>query len=212
MQQTVDLMTALFNAHMTMFGPERLLNTMPIPPARQLTAGGAPVEVFTPKVDDGECLLIAKVTVDRVAGDHFTKLRSILRKSAVNDGIHVETEIRPERLKPLEQHKYRPAGPHVLVTIDVQADAAFHMAEAIACSGMRIPALKDTKWANTRWIMSNDAWISGKDGRTTMILTPRAHHSFWNAIGYQPNGKPATVSKRNRRSMANAHTTFEAAK
>src|ERR1017187_6371097 len=33
--------------------------------------------------------------------------------------------------------------------------------------------------------------------------------SFWNAIGYQPNGKPATVSKRNRRSMANAHTTFE---
>ena len=39
MQQTVDLMAALFNAHMTMFGLERLLNTMPIPPARQLTAG-----------------------------------------------------------------------------------------------------------------------------------------------------------------------------
>ena len=182
MQQTVDLMAALFNAHMKMFGLERLLNTMPIPPARQLTAGGAPPEVSTPKVADGECLLVAKVTVDRVAGDHFTKLRSILRKSAVNDGIHMEVEVRPERLKPLEQHKYRPAGPHVIVTIDIQAYAGYHMAEAIACSGFRIPALKGTKWASTRWSMSDDAWISGKDGRVTMILTPRPLHSFWNAI------------------------------
>jgi hypothetical protein len=55
MQQTVDLMAALFNAHMTMFGLERLLNTMPIPPARQLTAGGAPTKVSTPKVADGGC-------------------------------------------------------------------------------------------------------------------------------------------------------------
>src|ERR1035437_1824260 len=99
MQQRVDLMAALFNAHMEMFGLERLLNTMPIPPARQLRAGGAFLEVSTAKVPDGECLLIAKVTVDRVAGDHFIKLRSILRKSAVNDGVHMEVEIRPERLK-----------------------------------------------------------------------------------------------------------------
>ena len=209
MQQTVDLMAALFNAHMMMFGTERLLNVMPMPPARQMTAGGAPPEVSTPKVADGECLLIAKVTVDRVAGDHYTKLRSILRKSAVNDGVHREVEVRPDRLKRLEQHKYRPAGPHVMVSIDVQADAGCQLAQVIACSGFRIPALKDTKWANTRWIMSNDAWISGRDGRVTMILTPRPLHSFWNAIGYQPNGKPATVSKRSRRSMANAHTTFE---
>jgi hypothetical protein len=202
-------MAALFNAHMMMFGTERLLNVMPIPPARQMTAGGAPPEVSTPKVADGECLLIAKVTVDRVAGDHYTKLRSILRKSAVNDGVHREVEVRPDRLKRLEQHKYRPAGPHVMVSIDVQADAGCQLAQVIACSGFRIPALKDTKWANTRWIMSNDAWISGRDGRVTMILTPRPLHSFWNAIGYQPNGKPATVSKRSRRSMANAHTTFE---
>src|ERR1035441_2054273 len=111
MQQPVDLMAALFDAHMEIFGLERLLNTMPIPPARQLTAGSAPAEVSTPKVDDGECLLIAKVTVDRVAGDHFTKLRSILRKSAGNDGVHMEVEIRAERLKRLEQNKYRPAGP-----------------------------------------------------------------------------------------------------
>src|ERR1019366_411449 len=108
MQQTVDLMTALFNAHMKMFGLKRLLNTMPIPPARQLTAGSAPAEVSTPKVDDGECLLIAKVTVDGVAGDHFIKLRSILRRSAVNDGVHMEVETRSERLKRLEQQKYRP--------------------------------------------------------------------------------------------------------
>jgi hypothetical protein len=209
MQQTVDLIAALFNVHMKMFGLERLLNTMPIPPARQLTAGGASLEVSTPKVADGECLLIAKVTVDRVAGDHFTKLRSILRKSAVNDGIHMEVEIRSERLKRLEQQKYRPAGPHVMVTIDAQTDAGFCMAEEIAACGVRIPALKNTRWATTRWVMSNDAWISGKDGRTTMILTPAALPSFWNAIGYRPNGKPATVSKRNRRSMANAHTTFE---
>jgi hypothetical protein len=202
-------MAALFNAHMTMFGLERLFNTMPIPPARQLTAGGAPPEVSIPKVADDECLLIAKVTVDRVAGDHFTKLRSILRKSAVNDGVHREVEVRPDRLKLLEQNKYRPAGPHVMVSIDVQADAGSQLAQVIACSGFRIPALKDTKWANTRWIMSNDAWISGRDGRVTMILTPRPLHSFWNAIGYQPNGKPATVSKRSRRSVANAHTTFE---
>jgi hypothetical protein len=209
MQQPVDLMAALFNAHMAMFGLERLFNTMPISPTRQLTAGGAPPEVSTPKAADGECLLIAKVTVDRVAGDHFTRLRSILRKSAVNDGIHMEVEVRPERLKRLEQHKYRPAGPHVMVTIDAQTDAGFCMAEEIAACGMRIPALKSTKWATTRWVMSNDAWISGKDGRTTMILTPVALPSFWNAIGYQPNGKPATVSKRNRRSMSNAHLTFE---
>src|ERR1017187_9804728 len=136
MQQTVDLMTALFNAHMTMFGLERLLNPMPIPPARQLTAGGAPVEVSTPKAADGECLLIAKVTVDRVAGDHFTKLRSVLRRSAVNDGVHMEVEVRPDRLKRLEQHKYRPAGPHVMVTIDAQTDAGFCMAEEIAACGM----------------------------------------------------------------------------
>src|ERR1035441_807099 len=116
MQQPVDLMAALFNAHMEMFGLELLLNTMPIPPARQLTAGSA--EVSTPKVDDCGCLLIAKVTVDRIAGDHFTKLRSILRKSAGNDGVHMEVEIRAERLKRLEQQKYRPAGPHVMVTID----------------------------------------------------------------------------------------------
>jgi hypothetical protein len=83
------------------------------------------------------------------------------------------------------------------------------MAEEIAASGMRIPALKDTKWGTTRWVMSGDAWISGKDGRTTMILTPVGLPSFWNAIGYQPNGKPATVSKRNRRSMSNAHLAFE---
>ncbi len=211
MQQTVDLMAALFNAHMTMFGLERLLNTMPIPPARQLTAGGAPPEVPTPNIADGECLLIAKVTVDRVAGDHFTRLRSILRKSAVNDGIHMEVEIRPERLKRLEHHKYRPAGPHVMVTIDAQTDAGFCMAEEIAASGMLIPALKGTKWTTTRWVMSNDAWISGKDGRTTMILTPLRLPSFWNAVGYEPNGKPATVSKRNRRSMSNAHLAFEGA-
>jgi hypothetical protein len=209
MQQPVDLMAALFNAHMAMFGLERLFNTMPISQTRQLTAGGAPPEVSTPKAADGECLLIGKVTVDRIAGDHFTRLRSILRKSAVNDGIHMEVEVRPERLKRLEQHKYRPAGPHVMVTIDAQTDAGFCMAEEIAACGMRIPALKSTKWATTRWVMSNDAWISGKDGRTTMILTPVALPSFWNAIGYQPNGKPATVSKRNRRSMSNAHLTFE---
>src|ERR1035438_6935249 len=202
-------MAALFNAHMMMFGTERLLNVMPIPPARQMTAGGAPPEVSTPKVADGECLLIAKVTVDRVAGDHFTKLRSILRKSAVNDGVHREVEVRPERLRLLEQHKYRPAGPHVMVSVDVQADAGFQLAQAIACSGFRIPALRDTKWATTRWIMSNDAWISGRDGRVTMILTPRPLHSFWNAIGYQPNGKPATVAKRNRRSMADGPIMFE---
>ena len=133
-----------------MFGLERLFNTMPIPPARQLTAGGAPPEVSIPKVADDECLLIAKVTVDRVAGDHFTKLRSILRKSAVNDGVHREVEVRPDRLKLLEQNKYRPAGPHVMVSIDVQADAGSQLAQVIACSGFRIPALKDTKWANTR--------------------------------------------------------------
>src|ERR1039458_10511163 len=102
MQQTVELMTALFNAHMKMFGLERLFNTMPIPPARQLTAGGAPPVVSTPKVADGECLLIAKVTVERVAGDHFTKLRSILRKSVVHDSIHREVEVRSDRLKRLE--------------------------------------------------------------------------------------------------------------
>src|ERR1019366_6082758 len=179
------------------------------PPARQLTAGGAPVEVFTPKVEDGECLLVAKVTVDRVAGDHFSKLRSILRKSAVNDGIHMEVEVRSERLKRLEQNMYRPAGPHVMVTIDAQTDAGFCMAEEIAACGMRVAALKGTKWATTRWVMSNDAWFSGKEGRTTMILTPVRLPSFWNAIGYQPNGKPATVTKRNRRSMSNAHLGFE---
>src|ERR1039458_1508789 len=129
-------MAALFNAHMTMFGLERLLNTMPIPPARQLTAGGASIEVSTPKVANGECLLIAKVTVDRVANDHF----SILRRSAVNDGVHREVEVRPDRLKLLEQNKYRPAGPHVMVSIDVQADAGSQLAQGIACSGFRIPA------------------------------------------------------------------------
>src|ERR1017187_6313172 len=133
-----------------MFGLEPLLNTMPIPPARQLTAGSASLDVSTPKVDDGECLLVAKVTVDRVAGDHFTKLRSILRKSAVNDGIHMEVEVRSERLKRLEQHKYRPAGPHVMVTIDAQTDAGFCMAEEIAACGMRLPALKNTKWADRK--------------------------------------------------------------
>ena len=75
----LQIVNELFNANVKVFGLERLLNTMPIPPARQLTAGGAPPEVSTPKAADDECLLIAKVTVDRVAGDHFTKLRSILR-------------------------------------------------------------------------------------------------------------------------------------
>jgi hypothetical protein len=148
MQQTVDLMAALFNAHMKMFGLERLLNTMPIPPARQLTAGDALVGVPTPTVADDECFLVAKVAVDRLAGDHLT--------------IHMEVEVRPERLKRLEQHKYRPAGPHVMVTIDAQTDAGFSMAEEIAACGMRIPTLKNTKWATTRWVMSGDAWISGK--------------------------------------------------
>src|ERR1017187_6991472 len=121
------------------------------------SAGALPAEVSTPKVDDGECLLIAKVTVDRVAGDHFTKLRSILRKSAGNDGVHMEVEVRPDRLKRLEQHKYRPAGPHVMVTIDAQTGAGFCMAEKIAACGMRIPALKNTKWATIPRVMRDKA-------------------------------------------------------
>src|ERR1039457_4607215 len=149
MQQTVDLMTELFNANVKAFGLEVLPNAMPIPPARQLTDGCASLDVSTPKAADDECLLIAKVTVDRVAGDHFTKLRSILRRSVVHDSIHREVEVRPERLRLLEQHKYRPAGPHVMVSIDVQTDAGCQLAQATACSGFRLQGLKNTKWATT---------------------------------------------------------------
>jgi hypothetical protein len=145
----LQIVNELFNANLKVFGLEALLNVMPIPPARQLTAGGASLDVSTPKVANGECLLIAKVTVDRVAGDHFTKLRSILRRSVVHDSIHREVEVRPERLRLLEQHKYRPAGPHVMVSIDVQTDAGCQLAQATACSGFRLQGLKNTKWATT---------------------------------------------------------------
>ena len=64
MQQTVDLVAALFNAHMELFGLEALLNTMTIPPSRQLTAGGASLEVSTPKVADECCLLYTSDAAD----------------------------------------------------------------------------------------------------------------------------------------------------